>query len=334
MLSNIVFESRACPFCGETNREPIIVLKSEDIVSANWSYRPIESLARFGPLGNHEIVKCSNCDFIYAGYLPSQNFLSFVYDELIDVEAARRESFRPHNFASRMEYLSSMLRMLGRGSKVLDFGCGFGPTLALLRNIGDVETVGFETSFARVQELSEWHPLITSDLDRVEALGPFNAIILDNVLEHVPEPRQTVLSIGKLCAEGAFLYVSVPDMNRRYLASQATLNRSGKLLAMDVNPWEHLNYFDLAHLDALLITAGFVPLKQAELPSEVRVGLRPEHNMFPRMKNSFASLFRQARYAITGEALPTANRRFYRYSGHVTAKSVNFSAVGRSRCVA
>jgi len=318
MLSEIAFERRTCPFCGDMERTLIINLSTEDIISANWSYRPKERLSTFGVPANHEIVRCAKCDMVYAGHLPSEKFLSFVYDELIDVDAARRESFSPHNISNRMGDLASLLRLLGPGGKVLDYGCGFGPTLALLRNIGGVETVGFETSAARVQELNAWHPLITSDFDRIQALGPFNAVILDNVLEHVPEPHQTILSIGKLCSEGAFLYVSVPDMNRRYLAAQAALNRAGKLLAMDINPWEHLNYFDLAHLDGLMARAGFVPLRQAELPSEVRVGLRSESNMFPRIKNTLASMLREVRYVMTGEALPTANSRFYRFNGHAT----------------
>lgn len=312
MLNEISFVRRTCPFCGDRQRTPIINLSSENIISANWSYKTKENLPTLGVPANHEIVRCAKCDFVYAGLLPSQKFLSFVYDELIVVEAARHESFSPHNIASRMEYLPSLLRLLGSGGKVLDYGCGFGPTLALLRNIGGVETVGFETSTARVQELNDWYPLVTSDFDRVQAHGPFNAVILDNVLEHVPDPRHTVSSIGKICAEGAFLYVSVPDMSSRYLGAQMALHRQEKLLSMDINPWEHLNYFDIAHLDALLSAAGFVALRQVDLAADVSIGLRPEKRLSVRLKNCLASVVRCGRFLVTGDAIKTTNRRFYR----------------------
>jgi len=251
--------------------------------------------------------------------MPKPGFLDYVYDQLIDIEAARRESYSPHNIAARMEYLPTLLRLLGKGGKVLDYGCGFGPSLALLRDIEGIETFGFEMSAARVQELSNWYSMVTLNFNRVRERSPFNAIILDNVLEHVPNPRETVQSISNLCSEGAVLYVSVPDVGENYLDAQIALNRRSKLLAMDINPWEHLNYFDLTHLDALMGSAGFVVLRQADLPGEIRIGLRPESNMLPRLKNTLASMLREMSYVLTGEALPTASRRFYRYTGHVTA---------------
>jgi SAM-dependent methyltransferase len=302
--------------CGSARSRAVIYLGAEEIVLANWSYRQdrfadmgIDPKARFG------IQKCSECAFVYAGDLPPQDFLAFVYDELIDIEAARHESYSPHNLANRMEYLAFLMRFVSDGDKVLDFGCGFGPTLALLKNAQGIEAVGFETSAARATELEEWHPLIVRTASALQRYGPFNAVILDNVVEHVPDPRQTVNLISNVCAEGAIVYVSVPDISAEYLKSQIYLNQNSKLLGMDVNPWEHLNYFDLAHLDALMNQTGFVALRQSALPGEVRIGLRPEMWRGARLRNSIASMLRGAGYAWTGDALPSVNRRFYQFNG-------------------
>ena len=315
-----VSDKRVCPLCDSSESQSIILLSAQEIAEANWSYRR-NAFANWGIDTSEEfpIERCSNCAFVYAGRMPNPGFLDYVYDQLIDIEAARCESYSPHNIATRMEYLPTLLRLLGKGGKVLDYGCGFGPSLALLRNIQGIETFGFETSVTRVQELSIWHSMVTLDFNRVREHGPFDAVILDNVLEHVPNPRETVQSIAKLCREDAFLYVSVPDVSQSYLDAQIALSRKLKLLAMDINPWEHLNYFDLSHLDALMESVGFVALRQADIPGEVRVGLRPEGNILPRLKNTLASMLREVRYVLTGEALPTANRRFYQYTGHVTA---------------
>ena len=303
-----------CPLCASDRRSQILSLKSEDIVAANWSYRPDKlPLMALNVPSSFEIVRCNDCAFVYAACLPPEEFLSFVYDELIDLSAARRESYCPRNLANRMEYLSILLRMIDKGGKILDYGCGFGSTLGLLRNIHGIEAVGFDTSSARVNDANGDYLYITSSVSDLRDRGPFDAVILDNVLEHVPEPRETMEMVGDLCAEGAILYISVPDASEQFLDVQIALNRQSKLLAMDVNPWEHLNYFDLSHLDSLMKGAGFVALKQADLASEIRIGLRPERQSIPRIKNTFASLIRALRYAVGGDTTPTVNRRYYRF---------------------
>ena len=310
---------RACPLCGADESHSIIRLNAQEIIKANWSYRK-SAIADWGVDLTDEfpIEKCSKCDFVYAGRMPKPKFLDYVYDQLIDIEVARRESYSPQNIAARMDYMRTFLGLLGDGGKVLDYGCGFGPSLALLRNIPGISVFGFETSAARVREISIWHSTVTLDLNCVREHGPFDAIILDNVLEHVPNPRETVQSIATLCLPGTLLYVSVPDAGKRYLDAQIALNRESKLLAMDINPWEHLSYFDLPHLDELMASAGFIALRAAQLPSEVRIGLRPLGNIIPRLKNTLACMVRQMNYVLTGDALPSVNRRFYRYTSHVT----------------
>ena len=310
------FRKRNCPLCNSANRKTLIQVNGAGLVAANWSYQH----EMFDDLGLSDsmvfpIEECTDCGFIYAGLMPSPDFLDWVYDCLIDIESARCEAFSCRSVANRMEYLTILIRLLERPSRVLDFGCGFGATLALLRNVEGMDVIGFDTSPARVQELKVWHPAVVDNLEALRIQGPFAAVILDNVLKHVPDPRRTLAFIGEICAEGAVLYVSVPDVSRRYLGAQIALSRQAHSIGMDINPWEHLNFFDLPHLDRLLANAGFVALRQTSLPGEVRIGLRPEINLGARIKNSLASLIRLFRHALWGNALGTANLRFYRYRG-------------------
>jgi len=118
-----------------------------------------------------------------------------------------------------------------------------------------------------------------------------------------------------VAAPAAVLYVSVPDCDRRFVAAQARAFREDQSLDMSLNPWEHLNYFDLAHLDRMLGNAGFMPIPESKFVGAVNIGLRRSIETLPRLKNSCASGLRLARYAITGRALRSANRAFYRYEG-------------------
>lgn len=308
-----MFQRRACPLCNSSSHSQVLRLTAEEIVRANWTYRG-EMLGSFhGEIPNaFDIVQCDDCAFVFAGLLPSNDFLEIIYDQVIDVDAARRESYRPRNIARRMSDLSVLLILIGDGGSVLDYGCGFGSTLGLLRSVQGVRCVGFDTSGARVGELRRLIPSATVDLCEIQAQAPYSAIILDNVLEHVKDPRETVRSIRQLCAPGAILYVSVPDVGQRYLRQQIACKGRSGLMAMDINPWEHLNYFDVAHLDRLMAETGFLAIRQCELPEEPRIGLRPNTRAALRFRNTMASFLRATRYAFTGDALKTGQRRFYR----------------------
>lgn len=291
-------------------------LDTEQIFAANWSYRPAAREA-LGVADNDcfPIVECVSCGFIYAGLLPGMELLHGVYDLVIDEAAARRSNFSFGSLATRMSYLSTLMGLLSDASeitRILDFGCGFGPTLHLLRNIPEVSAVGYETSPLRIAELTNRNLKVTDDLAEIGRLAPFSAVILDNVLEHVPDPKATLDLIRQWCGPGALLYISVPDANIEHMRRQRLALERGGIAAMDINPWEHLNYFDLKHLDSCLLKAGFSPLRQADLPESVTIGLRPDKSPMARLKNGLASMIRLLGYIREGDASSTVTRRFYR----------------------
>lgn len=307
------YRRRVCPLCSTVDSECLLAIDVGDILNANWSYRKEfwDDLEK----ADHKtlsINKCVNCDFIFSAMLPSDEFLSFVYDQLIDINLARSESYCAGNLASRMKYLSMLLNLVDSPCKILDYGCGFGPTLALLKKIIGVVSIGYETSHARVRELrSSGYTIVDNENDLLN-FSPFHVVILDNVLEHVPEPHAVLSQIKKICTENALLYISVPSANQAYIRRQKVNKRQGKLIAMDVNPWEHLSYFSLRHLDNLLSQHGFRPLKSSEYGKEVEIGLRSEGRKISRLNNSIASMGRMVKYVVTGNGSQNINMRFYR----------------------
>ena len=67
--------------------------------------------------------------------------------------------------------------------------CGFGPTLELMNAVGSLSAVGFDTSALRINELHGRGLQASLDIDEIRQAAPFAAVILDNVLEHTPDPR-------------------------------------------------------------------------------------------------------------------------------------------------
>jgi SAM-dependent methyltransferase len=294
-------------------------LEVDQFCGINWSYnsdyRTILGItdSRYFP-----IDRCLQCGFIYARLLPSAEFLNKIYEGVINGKIAEKASWNLQDLARRLGYIEKLFcLMLDHYDRaILDFGCGFGATSRLLADCG-LKTVAYDPSRIRVETVKKRcaEALVTCDLKDLEENGPYTGIILDNVLEHVPDPDAVIQFISELMVHGAIAYLSVPSYEEadiRRLKREIQRHRSSE---MTLNPWEHLNYFDVEHLDGLMKKYDVVPLKGCELPGPVEIGLRPETLASRRRRNSMASAYRLLRYAISGTAVDSVCERFYRYTG-------------------
>jgi 2-polyprenyl-3-methyl-5-hydroxy-6-metoxy-1,4-benzoquinol methylase len=309
---------RRCPFCGAGGATLLFDLSAEQFCSLNWTYSrnwrgilEIDSFDHRSP-----IVECTTCGFVFAGNLPSDEFLVRVYDQVIDQELAFKASREPLDIARRLVYLAQGAQLLNaiKEPKALDFGFGYGMTLGLLDVIG-VRALGFDLSASRVSRAEAAGLNVTQSFDALGAEGPFDLLICDNVLEHVPNPREIIGRLASASATGAVMYVSVPAYERKKIRTLKNDLANGVLQDMALNPWEHLNYFNLRHLDAMLGEKGFSPIRGSALPGHPDIGLRAEPLLKKRLRNSAASWRRLSSYAINGKTLESVENRFYRFVG-------------------
>lgn len=293
-------------------------LKARDFCAWNWTYSPAwkEILGLQSSDQRFPIVECVRCNFVFAGLLPSDEFLKRVYDEVIDQDRAWRASQELTDIARRHRYLAQTIPLLDKSEapNALDYGCGFGMTLRLLDASG-VRVFGFDPSDTRVGRLKAAGLNVTSSPDAVRAQMPYNLIICDNVLEHVTKPHDTIAGLAQVSLPGTVLYVSVPSYEARTIARLKAEHAAGSLQDMSLNPWEHVNYFRLHHLDGMLSKSGFWPIRSDELSGHVDIGLRPEKDLARRTKNCFASGARLISYAIGSEGVESVESRFYRFTG-------------------
>ncbi|MBI3953639.1 MAG: class I SAM-dependent methyltransferase [Chloroflexi bacterium] len=159
------------------------------------------------------------------------------------------------------------------GKRVLDVGCGTGEALAYLKDRG-FETVGIEPSAeaaaaAKARGIAVYSSPLEKLVEQHKSSGakPFSAVLLLNVLEHVPDPVGLIkLTREVLEPRGGVLCVKVPnDFSELQLAA-------GKQLARE--PWwiavpDHINYFDFDSMHTLLERLGFrVVHSQSDFPME------------------------------------------------------------------
>jgi hypothetical protein len=184
----------------------------------------------------------------------------------------------------------------------------------LLQRVTEL-AIGYDPSPGRRELAAEPGCLVVHDEQALRAYGPFDLLVCDNVLEHVPDPSQTVRQLAHLSAEGATLFVSVPSYEEPFIQAQLRAVGGGGGVDMTLNPWEHLNYFSLKHLDRLMLAHGFSPIRGDELPGKVDIGLRPDSQISRRLKNGLASALRLWRYVVHGASVRNANEVFYKYTG-------------------
>ena len=311
------FALRPCPWCASHERRRIFDLPLDAFCSVNWSY--VVDYANVLELTGDTrfpIARCGNCRFLYAELEPSAEFLTRLYDQAVRHDINSQAAEGRASIVRRMGYVAILLALASpdRALTALDFGCGLGTTLRLLAAAG-IAAVGYDASATRRSHVEDGGLRIAATYDELIAGGPFDIVVCDNVLEHMPNPTATIAFLASITTEGGLVYVSVPDCNDAFIQTQLRLVGAGQPIDMSLNPLEHLNYFDLVHLDRLLAQGGFLPVARTDLPGEVNIGLRPDPSLRKRLNNSVASALRLARYAVTAQTVRTVTHEFYRRSG-------------------
>lgn len=308
---------RSCPACESRHAQPLFNLKPHDFCSVNPTYNNgfLDTL-EIDESHLFPIDRCSNCGFVYARLLPSEMFLRRVYDEVIVYADCLNYSENNASYSRRLRYIATLLDLSAESwpLKALDFGFGVGVTLRVLEGLG-INAVGYDSSAARMKGIKDCDSIVVDSLAQVEAMKPFDLLICDNVIEHVPYPRETIKFLSSISKLGTVVFVSVPSYEPARITEQLTALTNGQEIDMTLNPWEHLNYFSLKHLDQMFSSNGFVPIETTEMPGHVNVGLRAETQAFNRLKNSAASATRLITYALSGQSLRSTESAFYRFAG-------------------
>jgi SAM-dependent methyltransferase len=142
-------------------------------------------------------------------------------------------------------------RGIPRGGRVLDFGCGRGVTLSALADRG-FEVHGVEMSREAAQG-ADPRARIRIAPRLAEAAYPeahFDQVVMWHVLEHLPDPRETLDEVYRILRPHGRLIVAVPN------SSSLQARWAGESwFHLDLP--RHLFHFPLSALVALLERCGF-----------------------------------------------------------------------------
>ncbi len=194
---------------------------------------------------------CASCGFAFVNPIPSQETLVDLHRNVYYPSWGLNEAILRHArdvFDTVKHHVP-----LGQCRNMLDIGCGEGALLETFQRHG-IQATGVDVR----EEI---------DVERLKSLGielyqqPFHdvrfpecydIIVLDNVLEHLPDPLTTLREVRNLLSPAGYLVILVP-----YVAPQA----SGTFIQ------EHVNFFSPQTIENACALCGLLPV------------LKPDHNL-------------------------------------------------------
>jgi 2-polyprenyl-3-methyl-5-hydroxy-6-metoxy-1,4-benzoquinol methylase len=157
----------------------------------------------------------------------------------------------------RAELVRRLPQPLG---SVLDVGCGEGRAAAGLRRAGATRIVGIELDEAAAAVAAGNYDVVRAgpvevELDEVD--GPFDTILLYDVLEHLVDPWEVLRRLHAVSVPGARVHVSLPNARHWTLLRDLALRGTFGYTPAEHRDVTHLRWFTRRDLVELLDTTGW-----------------------------------------------------------------------------
>jgi SAM-dependent methyltransferase len=201
--------------------------------------------------GGRDLLRCPSCRFAWVPQgLQRTNGVSIYEDADGALFTSQADYYLDESAreaaADKLEWVS---RFVPRG-RLLDVGANVGLFVDEARRRYDA--IGIEPSASAVQlgRAKGWAGVEVGSIYDSTVTGPFDAITLFDVIEHLEEPRQALRRCRQLLAPGGRLFLTTPDSG-----SLVARMLGSKWYHLDLT--QHISIFSVANLTRLLHDAGF-----------------------------------------------------------------------------
>ncbi len=212
-------------------------------------------------------IKCLSCGFVFCQLRPDSEEMANYYDGYgTSVWIQERAKYEPryidmlkrggptadtkfhYKFLEIKKFFHSI--SLPDSGRLLDFGGGAGDAIDTIFN----NFIKFSYDIAGLKMVDG-----CISLNTLENVEPFDIILCQEVLEHVPYPNETLLDICKVLNKNGYLFITVPlevDDNLDELNSGLIFH-------------EHINKFTSESLSVLVRRNGFIIEKISVVQFEI-----------------------------------------------------------------
>jgi SAM-dependent methyltransferase len=273
---------------------------------------------RIARAGGHDIIQCVMCGFRHIVPLPEPRAFEHTYRDVYARETSPGipsllGDDRNWSEIAHADLLESFERLLGPSRRrLLDIGSGPGFFLRTAKARG-WRVLGIEpsrTASAHARSLGVEVAEGFFNVETAPGLGRFDAIQLNNVLEHVPYPTETLLLARDLLEPGGVLCVNVPN---DFSPFQVAARVASGLPEWWVAPNRHLNYFDFDSVSDLLARLDFEPVERTtSFPMEMFLLMGENYTGDPALGRACHAKRRRFDLALDSTGMKETRRAFYR----------------------
>ena len=188
-----------CPGCGD--RPPDLV--TDDLID-------VEDRV----FGTYAIGKCRRCSLVYLSFRPTVESLPRCYPVDYHVHDSGRQGLVPsilYGMRARLRQRRVFAAAKGQVRSLLEVGCGDAAFLLHLDSVcpPSMSLVGIDLQAPRINRGRL--QVSSGDFGAEDLVGTFDAVVMFNVLEHLPDPITSLGKIRKHMPSGGVIYGEVPD---------------------------------------------------------------------------------------------------------------------------
>ena len=256
---NILNNQRNCPICKDTEDNEIFLSKKIDeskITDFSFSSRKEPEFMR------HQLVRCLNCDLVYANQPPSENSLHESYHEAdydSDIEANDAANVYFHLILEILENISGK-------NTALEIGTGNGIFLDYLSKAGFQKVIGIEPSLSAIKSAPpERQKKIQEGIFDENNYKPesFDLICCFMTMEHVLDPKIISDSVFQLLKPGG-AFVTITH-NYRSLINKLLGKKSP---IIDI---EHMQVFSNISIVNLMEESNYININNKDFKNRYRI---------------------------------------------------------------
>jgi SAM-dependent methyltransferase len=187
------------------------------MVRTNIPCRFCKSMDKFKLLTleeGYDVVKCKKCNFVFVDVDFSGEELKKFYTQEYFTKGVNYFSDQERTYMAG-RYIDEIKKFKKKGT-LLEIGCAAGYLLKLAQERG-FDSYGVEISEDASKFASEKLGLKVKNCVLEDAKFEsdfFDAVILINVLEHLPDPLGTLREINRISKDDGIVYICVPNLNR------------------------------------------------------------------------------------------------------------------------
>jgi SAM-dependent methyltransferase len=255
----------ACWVCGGHDLAPYHTLRFDLDAYLNEGQDP-ELAAYTGE--TLDLVRCARCGFGQPSALPTlPNYFDRMYDQRWSDRWVEDEFESTSKDVIFRSILRELERRLGRPGRLLDVGAHAGRFLHLARHAGwDVEGIELNprtAAYAAARTGATVHRVNAHAL--ADTGRRYDAIVLTDVLEHIPHPVGLLAALARLTTAGGLIAVKVPCGPSQAVKERVLAAVSSHRATLADN-LVHVNHFSPRSLEMALARAGFTATIRTAAP--------------------------------------------------------------------